>query len=70
MECPTCGYDNMDAVADDGRIIYSCPVCDVDEELSKYAHNTVRTMAESLDAEIMSDECEEGTNGTHRNQIT
>ena len=30
MECPICGYDNMDAYADEGRIVYSCPSCDRD----------------------------------------
>jgi len=27
MECPICGYDNMNAYADNGRVFYSCPNC-------------------------------------------
>ena len=32
MECPGCGYENMDAYADGERIIYTCPECDADAE--------------------------------------
>jgi len=27
MECPVCGYDNMDVIAEDGFVKYECPVC-------------------------------------------
>jgi len=42
MECPVCGYDNMDAVADEGGVKYTCPECEevmAEQDMSEYTIN-------------------------------